>query len=265
MTTIWTTAKCVVALCAGLLLIAAAVPEVPLLPEAPEGINDLELTLPPETEFYHEPVVEPSEEQPRPEERRSSIDFERVGAEMRGMAERDETDEGRGFLGRRRGSGPNYLQVLASLLLVLGLILLLSYAMRRFGKGTPLMGGAGLGKVLGRIYLTPRSSLHFVRVGERVLVIGVSPAQVSLVSQFDAETFEAPVLQEPASESSPNDAPENSRKNIASFLDHLQNRTAPPESDSSSVVSDDEIASLRNEIQRLQAYLKEGRRGDSDA
>ena len=66
--------------------------------------------------------------------------------------------------------------------LIIAAILLLYAAARRFGKNSPLLAGASLGKILGRVYLSPKASLHYVETGGRVLLVGVTPTAMSLVA-----------------------------------------------------------------------------------
>lgn len=75
-------------------------------------------------------------------------------------------------------------------LVLVGVILVLYYLAKRFGGKTPLLAGAGLGRILGRIHLSPKAALYFVRVKDTVLVIGVTPTAMTRIAEFDAEEFE---------------------------------------------------------------------------
>ena len=153
------------------------------------------------------------------------------------------------------------LRGLFALCVVLALILLAYYVARRWGKKVPLLAGASLGTVLGRIHLERGSTLHFVRTGGRVLIVGVNGNAVSLVSDFDAAAFEN---FEAVSEEEPEAAPPF---NPDSFLAQLQassqamGHTMEMEQ---TQVDDDEIAALRGDIQRLQRYLREEARESQD-
>src|SRR5690606_11866995 len=103
---------------------------------------------------------------------------------------------------------------------------------------------------LGRMPLDHRTVLHFVAVGEKVLVVAVTQGSVALLGTFNAEVFETPAA---ASGTPP--APGVS----GDFLAQLQ--ASAQSMDSATGADDDvEIASLRNDIERLQRYLKEGPR-----
>lgn len=142
----------------------------------------------------------------------------------------------------------SYWRVFISLCLVVALIIIVGVVGRKVGKRTPLLAGSKLGSVLGRIQLSRGASLHFVRAGGRVLVIGVTATNTSLVSEFDASAFvregEGPSLGEDAFSGK-------------SFAARLQDSSKSMTQDKAENVEDDEIDSLRSDIQRLQKYLRE--------
>lgn len=158
-------------------------------------------------------------------------------------------------------AGRAMLKGLFALCIVLALIFLVYYAARRWGKKVPLLAGASLGKVLGRIHLERGSTLHFVRTGGRVLVVGVNGNAVSLVSDFDAAAFESiEAVPEEEHEAAPPFNPD-------SFLAQLQASSqamGPALEMEQTQVDDDEIAALRGDIQRLQRYLREEARESQD-
>lgn len=141
------------------------------------------------------------------------------------------------------------------LLAICASIILLGLLLRRLGRRTPLLAGNQLGQVLGRVHLTPKAALHFVRSGGRVLVLGVTPGGVSLVSEYDADAFERasqPAAQpvRPAAMHKPFE--ERLRENVA----RLDEASAPQE--------DDDIAALRGDIERLRGHLRETTRDPRD-
>lgn len=154
----------------------------------------------------------------------------------------------------------SYLKATGALLLVLGLIILSGYVIKRFAPHTGLMRGTSLGEVLGRIYLNPRATLHFVRSGGRVLVIGVTPAQISLVAEFDASAFEETV----SSKQEELEQPDETRKSrFAQLLSRLRSQSEEPKPEESPIITDESLHALREEIVRLQQYVKEMSRGET--
>lgn len=135
------------------------------------------------------------------------------------------------------------------LLFLLGAIILLGQLAKRFGARTPALAGLRLGNVLGRIYLTPKASLHYVKTGDRVLVVGVTPAGIHLITEFAADAFEAQ-LAEPAQ--APGANSDDSRLN---FLEYINAAQKPDRAS-----ADDDLANLRGEIQRLSEFLRESSR-----
>lgn len=84
------------------------------------------------------------------------------------------------------------LNMVAALALVLGIMLLLFWVAKRF-LPTGFTGGSGKMRVIGRLPLGPRKFLALVKVGGKVLVLGVSPDKINLLTTFeDSEEFDMP-------------------------------------------------------------------------
>lgn len=147
-----------------------------------------------------------------------------------------------------------YLRVLSMLCLVIGLILAIGYAVRRLGGSTPLLAGADLGRIMGRLYLSRNVTLFFVETGGKVLVLGVTGTSVATVAEFDASAFDT--LEEEDTGEGAFD-PE-------SFLAQLQASSSALRQEASPAAADDDIASLRQDIERLQGYLREESREPQD-
>jgi flagellar protein FliO/FliZ len=69
---------------------------------------------------------------------------------------------------------------------VLAVMLILYWLVRRFlpGKGMPLKSARM--RVLGRLGLGQRSQVTLVQVGEKVLVLGVTPGSVTILDKMDS-------------------------------------------------------------------------------
>ena len=150
-------------------------------------------------------------------------------------------------------------EVVTALCIVLALIVLLLMLVRRFGGRTPFLAGVNLGQVLGRVYLTPKASLHFVRTGGKVLVVGVTQDSVQLVETFDAEAFQH--LPAQADSTEPSQESGGAMTKGSAFLAQLREQTnrmrQPAESEPA---HDGDIATLRGDIERLQRMLREATR-----
>lgn len=244
----------------------------PAFPEAPEQpAGGLEQTEAPSSDLdaYEEDLPE------NPADRK-------VAQASRINESRTDTDEARDEGG---GFFSSVLQSIGALLLVLGFIYVFAWLVRKFGRQTPLLAGAHYGRVIGRLYLTPRGSLHFVRTGGRVLVVGVGPQSVTLLTEFDAETFA-----ETAGEAGPPPGAgqdvDPAAAGVASFVDALRRRMAGGQLGEGDAPAGDgdgdaeahggaagsrretdahmagEIASLRGDIQRLQEFLRDSSSGE---
>lgn len=142
--------------------------------------------------------------------------------------------------------GSQILRVFGVLAALCGVIVLLGYVSKKYLPNTPALAGLKLGTVLGRVYLSPKASLHYVKTGGRVLVVGVTPAGIHLLTEFEAESFEASLL-------NPETAEEPTKDVLSpNFLEYLNASQRPARA-----AADDDIANLRGEIQRLSEFLRD--------
>jgi flagellar biogenesis protein FliO len=219
--------------------------------EAPSVILEGPETL----ERSEEPEVLPDAPPPPPEEdspvaewwKDAQDSLDQAINERRGLSEVAPGEPGGSAADRdpSRGLGYNLAQGFAALCVVIALILFCTYLVKRFGARTPLLAGASLGTVLGKVYLTPKVALHFVRVKDIVLVVGVTPTGISTVAQLNGSLFHdvAP----------PQDARQDDRQ--MDFLSQLNAAGRPPAR--AAETEDDEIAELKGDLARLQKYLQE--------
>lgn len=148
---------------------------------------------------------------------------------------------------------PALLQGLAALLGTLALFLLLLAALKRWGRRSPLLAGSGLGEVIGRIALSPQASIHFIRVKNEVLVVGVTQQTVNLIRTMDAELFDTDADLELTSGASEGAEP-------IDFVAQLQASQSAMGSVASSGNMDEELDSLKGDLQRLKQYFQESTR-----
>ena len=146
--------------------------------------------------------------------------------------------------------------------IVIALILLTYYVIGRYGRKTPLFAGANLGTLMGRLFLSPKACLYFIRVKDKVLVVGVTPTSISSVAEMDASAFDsASVTAVTAASAAAQSAPKTVGNPAGDkFLSQLKTfmRTNPPGPRTGR--EDDEIATLRGDIARLRRELQEGTR-----
>lgn len=70
---------------------------------------------------------------------------------------------------------------------VLGTITLVAWALRKWSAGAGRLGSTGAITVLARHYLSSKQSLCLVRLGSRVVLLGVTPDSISAVAGFDRD------------------------------------------------------------------------------
>ena len=185
----------------------------------------------------------------------------RVNAEI---DRRDEAETGAdqtGLADATQGAVQSALRAIFALCIVLGLILLTYYSVKRWGKRVPILAGSSLGTVLGRLHLERGTTLHFVRTAGRVLVVGVNGNSVSLVADFDASSF---AMMEVGDSGASNAAQPFNSDTFLAQLQASSQTMQPPAETGEEVVDEDEIAVLRGDIQRLQRYLREESREPQD-
>lgn len=144
-------------------------------------------------------------------------------------------------------------RMVAALCIVLGVILLLTYILKRMGSRSPLFAGSNLAKAIGKVYLAPRVCLYFVETGGKVLVIGVMQNAIARVAEFDAAVFRTEIRE--TAEGETGQAREGAFNRLLAEL-RTEFETAPrrkPAEESEEA----EVAALRKDIRRLQQYLED--------
>ena len=156
----------------------------------------------------------------------------------------------------------NMLRTAASLCLVLALIVAGLYVVRRVGKRVPLLAGADLGQLAGKVYLSPRVCLHYVRTGGKMLIVGVTPNTMSLIAEFDETVFPStpasPVTQIASAASEPAHAESFLAELQASLHAHEKPEPVAEPSDEA------ELDALRRDVLRLQQYIEGRTRGSHE-
>jgi flagellar biogenesis protein FliO len=87
-------------------------------------------------------------------------------------------------------SGPvslPYGKMVWPLAAVLGTIALAAWALRKWSSGVGRLGSTGAITVLARHYLSSKQSLCLVRLGHRVILLGITPDSISAVADFNRE------------------------------------------------------------------------------
>lgn len=148
------------------------------------------------------------------------------------------------------------VKAISSLCVVVALILVATYLLKRMGGKTPLLAGASMGQILGRVHLNSRNALYFVRTAGKILVVGVSPSGMAPIAEFDAEALEGPEEVVPSARTA---APERSASTFKQQLAAGLRDSLAPEPDAA--VDDEEIAALRRDVRRLQQLLQDSSSG----
>ncbi|MFQ5543468.1 MAG: flagellar biosynthetic protein FliO [Nitrospiria bacterium] len=82
------------------------------------------------------------------------------------------------------------VKMISALFLVVGMILLCAYGAKRFLRGRlSQWGNNPLVNILSTTYLGPKKEISVIEVGEKYLVIGVTPNNISLLTALDQKPF----------------------------------------------------------------------------
>ena len=98
------------------------------------------------------------------------------------LLRRTSPDENR-VINRNGGGGDGWWRTALALGLVVGLIFLARYLMRRLGGGAAKAGGGAI-DVLARTSVSPRQQLLLVRLGRRLLLVGSGPEGMTPLSEI---------------------------------------------------------------------------------
>ena len=86
--------------------------------------------------------------------------------------------------------GADYGMMLIKMIIALGLVCLLAYAILRWGVGrlAGVRAGGEHMQVLGRLALAPNRTIMVVQVGPKFLILGNTETEISLLSELSAES-----------------------------------------------------------------------------
>ena len=95
-----------------------------------------------------------------------------------------------GELAQNVSLGVSIAKVAGALLVVLALMALLAYLLRKAGLDQRGMGGGGRIQVIESRMIAPKKHVSIVRVAGRFLALGVSEAQITLLAELAPEEVE---------------------------------------------------------------------------
>ncbi len=148
------------------------------------------------------------------------------------------------------------LRVFGILAALLAVLVLATYGARRLGQRTRILAPADLGTVLGRLYLSPKASLVFVETGGRLLVLGMTQQQITLLTEMDPGAVRTAA----AAPDEATDAPRHRTRDGAEprdFMALLRERSETEATARAPLGDEDDVAELRGDIERLKRYLAE--------
>ena len=157
---------------------------------------------------------------------------------------------------------PN-LQTIIALLALLAVFILLVYGLGRLIRRRKDFAEQEGASVIGRVRLTPRVSVHFIRIGDRVLVVGVGQNEPSVLTEFPAENFDGQQALAHGLSGAARQSRETAGQQRPSeeFWAELQAQTKELSGDEQTPPSEPtDVNSLRDDIQRLRQTLEDSSR-----
>ncbi len=79
----------------------------------------------------------------------------------------------------------NFIQIMMPLLMVIALIFMIAWLVKRFNPKLSTMGMSKEIEILSSTQLSTQSKLSLIRVGGKDLLIGITPQSISLLKEYD--------------------------------------------------------------------------------
>lgn len=153
------------------------------------------------------------------------------------------------------------IRAIVGFILVIGLLFFVLGGMRFFVQRGTSQYGRVLGKVIGVISLSPRVRVYFLQSGGKVVALGVSGDRVSMLFSMDEDEFFSNLPEVGERE-------EGRGRTFQRVLDDVEQRIKEKSTgEGTAKLSsglDDDIASLKANIQKLQEVLREDSEGKED-
>jgi flagellar protein FliO/FliZ len=86
------------------------------------------------------------------------------------------------------GTGSLILRLFLSLVLIIGLIYLSLFLLKKSSLGLKKNRAGDLIQVLEKCYISPKKGIFIVKVGSKLLALGVTETQINLLSELDSSS-----------------------------------------------------------------------------
>ncbi len=94
------------------------------------------------------------------------------------------------------GTGSLIIRLLLSLVLIIGLIYLSLFLLKKSSFGLKKNRGGDLIQVLERCYISPKKGIFIVKIGSKTLALGVTEAQINLLLEINFDSNSKPGLED---------------------------------------------------------------------
>ncbi|MCX8065066.1 MAG: flagellar biosynthetic protein FliO [Candidatus Hydrogenedentes bacterium] len=155
--------------------------------------------------------------------------------------------------------GYYFVRAGVAFLLVLGLLLAVLGGMKLLIQRSPSKYGKVLGKVIGVVYLSPRARVYYLQTGGKVVALGVSGDRINLLFSMNEDEFFSNV---PDVEESDTGKDKSFRKVLEDVEQRIKEKSDTEKESGVGSDFDNEIASLKANIQKLQEVLREDSEGE---
>lgn len=147
-----------------------------------------------------------------------------------------------------------FFRTLVALALVIGLLFVVLGSIKFFVQRSPSKYGKTLGKVLGVVYLSPKAKVYYLLTGGKVVVLGVSGDSINLLFSMDEHEF---FSNTPDSEELESGRNKDFQRILEDVEQRIKERSSGEENSQLGSDFDNDIASLKSDIQKLHKALRE--------
>ncbi len=177
----------------------------------------------------------------------------------------DSLDQGAGYLPYSDpvplGSGGFFgaiIRAIFSLAIVIGLLYAVLWTIRKFTGGSAGPFSEGAVRLVGRVYLSPKVVIYFLRLADELLIIGTNTGNITLLTTIKDENQIVQIENAVKSVYT-----SGSGRTFSGFFDKSMSKFQKTLEKEDSIF-DDQLRMLNDQIGRLRGLARKKRRGDDE-
>lgn len=136
-----------------------------------------------------------------------------------------------------------------ALLIVIALLCFAIWLFKRVTKGVPLFLDQNVGRVIGRIYLSPKAILYIVKIADRILIVGANPTAINLITEI-ADPVIVKEMERTRLEGRPTRSP------FASYMSQFHDRfSGPKQASEEDAKLEEHLRDIKDQMAKLSALI----------